>query len=139
MSRLPALASLVLASAVLAACQSISPPSPPRIQSPRKLVEQKCSTCHAIDLVDTSPNPHAPPLRDLFRRYPVDSLGAALLNGLKVGHYDMPRFTLDPGEMDAILSYLRSLDPCARPASDAPAMRRCFAPMEIDRQAAPHG
>jgi mono/diheme cytochrome c family protein len=113
----------------LAACASAPPPPPARSPSGRELVERRCQQCHAIDLADVSRNPAAPPLRDLFRRYPIDSLDSAFRNGLEVGHRDMPRFQLQPDEISALLDYLRNLDPCASPSADQAAMRRCFRPM----------
>lgn len=78
---------------------------------------------------DVSPNPIAPPLRDMFKRYPVYALGDALRQGIEVGHRDMPRFTLAPDETIAIIEYLDSLNPCASASSDDAAMERCFSPM----------
>jgi len=80
-------------------------------------------------MTDSSGHPDAPPLRDMFKRYPVDALADALRKGIEVGHQDMPRFTLEPDETSAIISYLDSLNPCAKPSSDDAAMERCFAPM----------
>ncbi|ARR53327.1 hypothetical protein HY78_07670 [Rhizorhabdus wittichii DC-6] len=76
-----------------------------------------------------SPHPDAPPLRDLFKRYPIYALRGAFLEGLEVGHRDMPRFILEADETSAIISYLESLNPCAHPSSDDAAMERCFGPM----------
>ena len=94
-----------------------------------QLAEQKCAGCHAIGETGASPNPRAPALRDLYRRYPVDGLREAFAQGMEVGHRDMPRFVLTPGEIDKLVDYLRSLNPCQRPSSDAAAMAKCFAPM----------
>ena len=37
----------------------------------------------------------APPLRTLHQRYPIDSLGEALAEGISTGHGDMPDSTID--------------------------------------------
>ena len=100
------------------------------VLSGRQIAEQKCARCHAIGETDSSPNPRAPALRDLDRRYPVDGLRDAFAEGLEVGHRNMPQFTLPPAEIDNIVGYLRSLNPCLRPSSDKAAMTRCFAPIE---------
>jgi len=97
--------------------------------SARELTDRRCGGCHAIGLDGASPHPDAPPLRDLFKRYPVYALEGAFLQGLEVGHRDMPRFILEPDETVAIISYLDSLNPCARPSSDDAEMERCFGPM----------
>lgn len=121
--------SLLGACLAIAACAS-RPVAPTPAPSGRQLVQQKCAGCHAISLDDASPNPGAPPLRTLYRRYPIDALNEAFTKGMKVGHRDMPRFTLSRSEVRSILSYLRSLDPCGQLSSDAAAMARCFEPME---------
>lgn len=103
-----------------------APESASHLYSARELTEHRCGGCHAVTMTDTSPRPDAPPLRDLFMRYPIYALGEALSRGIEVGHRDMPRFTLDPDETAAIISYLDSLNPCAKPSSDDAAMERCF-------------
>lgn len=127
--RCAAVAAVFSAGLALSACKSM-PPTPQAWRfSGHELVERKCGSCHAVDMADISPNADAPPLRDLFRRYPIDGLEEAFARGIEVGHYDMPRFKLEPAERGEILSYLKSLDPCAKPSSDEAEMRRCFAPM----------
>lgn len=114
------------AAILLAACATIAPPPAPL--SARDLTDRRCGGCHAIGLDGTSPHPDAPPLRDLFRRYPIYALPEALRQGVEVGHRDMPHFILEPDETAAIMSYLDSINPCIRPASDDAAMERCFGP-----------
>jgi len=120
---------LFAAGLALSACKSVPPPPQTWKYSGHELVERKCGGCHAVDMSDIGPNPDSPPLRDLFKRYPIDGLDEAFTKGLSVGHYDMPRFTVAPEERAEILSYLKSLNPCAKPSSDDIAMRRCFAPL----------
>lgn len=123
----PVLLGCTLAAAMsLAACATIV--QPPAALSARDLTDRRCGGCHAIGLDGASPHPDAPPLRDLFRRYPIYALPGALLQGVEVGHRDMPRFILEPEETAAIMSYLDSINPCARPSSDDAAMERCFGP-----------
>ena len=98
--------------------------------SGRQLAKQKCASCHAIGEDDSSSNPNAPPFRSLHRRYPVDALRKAFLQGLQVGHRDMPKFILTPQEITDMISFLRDLDPCGKPSSDKVAMAKCFAPIE---------
>ena len=57
----------------------------------------------------TSPYPEAPPFRDLHRRYPIESLAEALAEGISTGHPAMPEFVATPTQIDAILSYIKSL------------------------------
>jgi len=95
---------------------------------------EKCSGCHAIREEGLSPNPHAPPLRTLNTRYPIDALRENLVKGMEVGHQDMPILILTPEEVTDLLGYLRSLDPCSKPSSDKAAMAKCFAPMGTDNK-----
>ena len=109
---------------VLAGC--VGTPRPAQADSGRVLAERKCSGCHAVAVTGLSPNAAAPPFRDLYRRYPVESLRAAFVNGVRVAHAPMPKFVMSPAEVDQLLVYLKGLDPCAAASSDEAAMRRCF-------------
>lgn len=91
--------------------------------------EQRCAACHSITLTGASPRPAAPPLRDLFKRYARDDLRRALINGTHVGDPAMPIFRMSPQEADQLVTYLRSIDPCAQQSTDQAAMDRCFAPL----------
>jgi hypothetical protein len=55
----------------------------------------------------------APPgstaFRTLASRYPIDSLQAALAEGIVSGHPDMPIFVISPRDVDAIIRYLQSI------------------------------
>ena len=75
------------------------------------ILAEKCSRCHAIEMSGDSPHPKAPPFRDVVKRYPVEDLAEALAEGIVSGHPDMPVFTFEPPEIDAILAYLNSLSP----------------------------
>jgi len=96
----------------------------------QELAVQECSGCHAIRDEGVSPNPAAPPLRDLGTRYPIDALRESFIKGLAIGHPGMPSFMLDQDDVTDLLAYLRSLDPCGKPSSDEAAMAKCFAPMK---------
>lgn len=95
----------------------------------RGVAERQCSGCHAVALTGASPRPDAPALRDLYKRYALEDLRHAFLAGVHVGHPDMPTFRLKHQEVDRLLIYLRSLDPCAQDASDTAALERCFQPL----------
>jgi mono/diheme cytochrome c family protein len=69
-----------------------------------------CAGCHSIDKVSESPLAAAPPLRTLHLKYPVESLQEALAEGIITGHPTMPEFRLDPGQIDDVISYLKSLE-----------------------------
>jgi cytochrome c len=69
-----------------------------------------CARCHSIDLVTPSPLKIAPPFRTLHLRYPVETLGEALAEGIVTGHPSMPEFQLDPDQIHDLLSYLKTLE-----------------------------
>jgi mono/diheme cytochrome c family protein len=116
----------LLTAVALSGCKSVPPPPQTWKFTGFALVERKCGGCHAVDMEHLSINSDAPPLRELYRRHPIDGLEEAFARGLKIGHYDMPRFKLEDDERAEVLSYLRLLDPCFRPSIDAEAMRHCI-------------
>ncbi|MDW6024789.1 cytochrome c [Mesorhizobium sp. BAC0120] len=77
----------------------------------RTLVEANCARCHAVGSNDKSPHPDAPAFRTLSSRYPVEDLAESLAEGISTGHPDMPEFVASPDQIDAIIAYLRSLQP----------------------------
>ena len=81
------------------------------VEKGEQLLQTNCSRCHAIGKTGTSTHPQAPPFRDVVTRYPAVNLAEALAEGIITGHPDMPVFTFDPGEIDAIVAYLDSLAP----------------------------
>ncbi len=74
-----------------------------------RLVEAHCAECHAIGPDDASRHPEAPAFRTLSERYPVEFLAEALVEGIDVGHPDMPLFEATQEEMAAIIAYLSSI------------------------------
>ncbi|MDZ4375519.1 MAG: cytochrome c [Phenylobacterium sp.] len=73
------------------------------------LIRRHCGTCHAPGPQGTSPEPAAPPLRELNRRYDPEMLSEALGEGLLTGHPLMPEFRFEPEDVEAILQYLRAI------------------------------
>lgn len=104
-------------------------PVPPEAKLGRKVAVQQCSQCHAIDLTDACAVADAPPLRDLYKRYPIEDLRGAFVRGIEVAHPRMPVFRLSQRDVDNLLAYLRSIDPCAQPSTNETAMARCFEPL----------
>jgi cytochrome c len=81
------------------------------------IAEKHCARCHAIDDVSASPMGLAPPFRDLSKRYAIENLAEALAEGIVTGHPAMPRFTFEPREIDALLTFMISLTaPGERPS-----------------------
>jgi cytochrome c len=77
------------------------------------IAQKLCARCHAIDDTSDSPMGLAPPFRDLSKRYPIDNLAEALAEGIVTGHPAMPRFTFEPREIEALLTFIASLTPPA--------------------------
>ncbi|MEQ1615427.1 MAG: cytochrome c [Hyphomicrobiaceae bacterium] len=73
------------------------------------ILDKICSRCHSIGKDGASPHEKAPPFRTVVTRYPAETLAEALAEGLVSGHPDMPEFTFEPTEIDAIIAYLDSL------------------------------
>ncbi len=81
----------------------------------RELAETYCARCHAISSNDASAYPSAPQFRDLHRRWPVEMLQEALVEGLLTGHPDMPEFHFTGKDAAAFITYLETLAPKAAP------------------------
>ncbi|PSO16038.1 cytochrome c [Bradyrhizobium sp. MOS003] len=84
--------------------------APTAEQRGKAFARANCANCHAIDRVSRSPREGAPPLRNLHRRYPIETLGEALAEGIYTGHADMPAFELSPDQIHDLLSYLKTLE-----------------------------
>ena len=84
--------------------------APPAEQRGKTFALTNCARCHSIDRVTQSPLRIAPPFRTLHLRYPVETLGEALAEGIVTGHPTMPEFQLDPDQIHDLLSYLKTLE-----------------------------
>ena len=73
------------------------------------LATRNCGMCHAVERTGASPNPKAPPFRELHRRMDVEMLGEGLAQGILTGHPAMPQFRFEPQEVVGIVRYLRSI------------------------------
>ena len=82
-----------------------------QIERGRAIANANCSRCHAIGAHGKSPNPASPPFRALAKKYPLENLEEALAEGIVVGHggLDMPRFEFSPGQIEALLDYIASI------------------------------
>jgi len=75
------------------------------------IAQKQCARCHAIDDSGDSPMGLAPPFRELSKRYAIENLAEALAEGIVTGHPAMPRFTFEPREIEALLTFIASLTP----------------------------
>jgi mono/diheme cytochrome c family protein len=76
-----------------------------------RLVAAQCAACHSVEASGASPLAAAPPFRVLHERYPVEELAEALAEGIVTGHREMPEFAFEPDEVEAIITYLKTLAP----------------------------
>lgn len=82
----------------------------------RAIAEAQCGGCHATAGSGASPRSDAPPFRSILKRYRQDALSEELINGIKIGHPDMPVFTINPQGVDDLIAYLQSIE---RPDDDS--------------------
>jgi len=82
----------------------------PEVQRGVQFARVHCAKCHAIDKVSPSPLTVAPPLRDLHKRYPVETLEESLGEGIVTGHPSMPQFQLEPDQINDFIAFLKSLE-----------------------------
>ncbi|MBX9759929.1 MAG: cytochrome c [Beijerinckiaceae bacterium] len=74
------------------------------------LVKQNCAGCHSLG-AGASPNPAAPPMPEIARKYRAEDLEEAFAEGIMVSHQatDMPPFTFEPPQIAALTAYLKAL------------------------------
>lgn len=82
----------------------------PAEQRGKAFALNNCARCHSIDRVTASPLKIAPPFRVLHKRYPIETIGEALAEGIYTGHPSMPEFQLDPDQIGDLLAYLKTLE-----------------------------
>lgn len=101
----------VLLAAALVALTSAALALTPAELRGRTFARNNCGPCHSVDAATPSPLPIAPPFRTLDRRYPIESLAESLAEGIMTGHPTMPTFQLDPGQINDLLSFIKTLQP----------------------------
>jgi mono/diheme cytochrome c family protein len=87
----------------------------------RMVVQQQCAGCHAIDQQTRSPHSEAPPMNTLLAAYDPERLTEDLIEGVRVGHDDMPLFDFNVRAADAVIAYLKSIS--ERPIEEGPEER----------------
>lgn len=106
---------LALLSSTVASCAGVEPRSQwdsdaGLTEAGRQVAVDQCSSCHAIDHGAMSPLPQAPPMSTLLGRYDPDMLANDLIEGIRVGHDEMPRFDFNIMATDALIAYLKSIE-----------------------------
>jgi mono/diheme cytochrome c family protein len=100
----------ILTAGVVAGCAATKPDLDAAAINDGKLVAQReCSSCHAIGTEGASPRSDAPLFRTILSRYHSDTLETELVQGIKLGHPDMPIFQLNPKAVGDLVVYLKSI------------------------------
>ena len=73
------------------------------------MAQRLCARCHAIGAEGESPLKEAPLFRTFAQQWPIESLAEAFAEGIVTGHEGMPEFVFQPAQIDAMLSYLDSI------------------------------
>jgi cytochrome c len=87
------------------------------------LLQKHCSRCHSIDATGKSSLEQAPPLREVYLKYPIEQLEFGFAEGMGSKHREMPQIQFSSEQVSAILNYLGSItgvDPSARPRGPTP-------------------
>lgn len=87
------------------------------------LLQYYCARCHSIGAMGNSPLKKAPPLREVYLKYPIQQLESGFAEGMGSRHLEMPQIQFSTDQVDAILDYLGSitgLPPSQRPRFDIP-------------------
>lgn len=116
-------AARLLAMLIVSACAQSPPNSATSLDDAegavaegRQIAVINCSTCHAVDNEMASPNPNAPPLLSILMRYDSERLAEDFVEGVRVGHDEMPHFTFTVREADALVTYLKAIERTPRAA-----------------------
>ena len=79
------------------------------------LAKQYCIRCHATGKTDESNHPSVRPLREIAAAGPMPMLEAARKTGSIAGHDEMPEFDMELDQINALIAYLKSIAPYAKP------------------------
>lgn len=89
--------------------QSVEPTYDELLSEGTSMAEVLCAGCHAIGARDESIHPSAPAFRDLSDRVELDALREPFKEGILTSHPDMPEWQFEPRHVDALLTYLESV------------------------------
>jgi len=85
-------------------------PDPRDIAEGERIAQRECSSCHAIDRTSVSPNPGAPPFRDVLFLNDSNWVAYRLIDAVRMGHDNMPLFDFDVRSADALIAYIESIE-----------------------------
>ncbi len=100
---------LALALCLAALAPAAARASPASIERGRWLAQANCAACHAVARERSSPDPTAPPFRNLRQAYPARNLDEIFAEGVLRNHSAMPQFAPGPDDIGDLLDYLKSI------------------------------
>ena len=89
----------------------------------KAILEKNCARCHSIEATGESPLKQAPPLREIYLKYPIEQLEEGFAEGMGSRHRDMPQIQFSTEQVAGILNYLGSItgvDPSTRAPAAVP-------------------
>jgi cytochrome c len=89
--------------------EQAQPPASAAEREGKAILESNCGRCHSLGASGESPLPQAPPLREVYLKYPIDQLEEGFAEGMGSKHRDMPQIQFSPDQIAAILNYLGSI------------------------------
>ena len=107
MTMKPVFATLLAAALLLGS--ALARAEEPTAEEGQGLAEANCTRCHAIGRDGASPLAAAPPFRDVAKRYSLEELMDAFMEGLPVRHEIMPDWDMTEDQSIAISLYIMSL------------------------------
>ncbi len=72
----------------------------------KAILDKYCSRCHSIEATGDSPLTKAPPLRQVYLKFPIQELELGFAEGMGSRHKDMPQIQFSAEQVSAILDYL---------------------------------
>jgi cytochrome c len=93
------------------------PPASATESEGKAILANNCGRCHSLEASGQSPLAQAPPLREVYLKYPIDQLEQGFAEGMGSKHRGMPQIQFSPDQVTAILNYLGSItgaDPATR-------------------------
>ena len=100
---------LALGLAAALVCSTAAAAQPKGAEAGADIARRNCGMCHAIGTEGPSPNPAAPPFRELGKRYPLENLQEALAEGILTGHPAMPEFRFSPAQINQLIQYMKAI------------------------------
>lgn len=97
---------------------SITKETDQRVRLGAVLAEKSCSSCHAVGVVDASPNKNAVEFRNYYKRQPLFGLRAPITRAIRGTHgpthfVDM-KLALSDDEISSVVAYINSLSTAKR-------------------------